>query len=48
MKKNVSLHSVAFIIFSQTKETIKFNYPVKDYTFATKSLQVIDLRKEKK
>lgn len=48
MKKILLLILFPFLLSSQIKKTVKFNYPVKDYTFTTKSLEVIDLRKEKK
>lgn len=47
MKKALLLILLPFILFAQKKETIKLNYPVKDYTGTTKTLQVIDARKDK-
>lgn len=48
MKKLLLLILIPFLFFAQKKETIKLNYPVKDYTGTTKSLEVIDARKDKK
>lgn len=47
MKKVFLLIVLPFFLFAQKKETIKLKYPVKDYTGTTKSLEVIDLRKNK-
>ena len=47
MKKALLLLLLPLIIFSQKKETIKLKFPLKDYSGTTKSLEVIDLRKNK-
>ena len=38
MKNLLLLILIPFLFFAQKKETIKLNYPVKDYTGTTKSL----------
>lgn len=48
MKKALILLILPLLFFGQKKEIIKLNYPLKDFTRTTKSLKVIDLRKEKK
>ena len=48
MKKILLLIFLPVFLFAQKKETIKLNYPVKDYTGTTKSLEVIDIRQNKK
>ena len=47
MKNSLYLLLLPFLFFAQRKEVIKLNYPVKDFTRTTKSLEVIDLRKVK-
>lgn len=47
MKKILFLLLFPLLIFSQKKETIKLKFPLKDYSGTTKSLKVIDLRKNK-
>ena len=48
MKKALLLVVFPFFFWAQKKETIKLNYPVKDYTGTTKSFEVIDVRENKK
>lgn len=48
MKKTILLLFLPLLFFSQRKETIKLKFPLKDYTGTTKSLEVIDHRKNKK
>ena len=47
MLKTLLLFLLSLVLSGQNKEIIKLNYPLKDYTGTTKSLEVIDLRKSK-
>lgn len=47
MTKTLLIFLLPLFIFGQEKKIIKLNYPLKDYTGTTKSLEVIDLRKNK-
>jgi hypothetical protein len=48
MKKTFLLLILPLLLFAQKKELIQLKYPLKDYTGTTKSLEVIDLRKDLK
>jgi hypothetical protein len=47
MKKSLLFLLLPFFIFAQKKEIFKLKFPLKDYTRTTKSLEVIDARKDK-
>ncbi|WP_027376857.1 hypothetical protein [Kaistella palustris] len=47
MYKGLLLLLMPLFFFSQTKEVIKLKYPVTDFTRTARSLQVIDVRKDK-
>ncbi|QOW11091.1 hypothetical protein Q73A0000_12350 [Kaistella flava (ex Peng et al. 2021)] len=46
MKKGLLLVMLPFLLFAQNKQSVKLNYPVKDYTGTTRSFEVIDARKD--